>query len=136
MVLPEFEKENLDGMINSYAQNKESLDNYKKVCDEENNWIKEMFSKADIDEYTTISGLTAKVTISKKENFIDNLLITKLKELGALSAIKTVEVVDYDELENLIYNNKLDASQLNDCKTVKEIATIRINKKKGEYCTN
>ena len=131
MVLPEFEKENLDGMINSYAQNKESLDNYKKVCDEENNWIKEMFSKADIDEYTTISGLTAKVTISKKENFIDNLLITKLKELGALSAIKTVEVVDYDELENLIYNNKLDASQLNDCKTVKEIATLRINKKKG-----
>ena len=132
MVLPEFVKENLDGMINSYAQNKESLDNYKKICDEENNWIKEMFTKADIDEYTTMSGLTAKVSISKKENFIDNLLIAKLKELGALSAIKTVEVVDYDELENLIYNNKLDASQLNDCKTVKEIATLRVSKKKGD----
>lgn len=131
MVLPEFVKENLDDMINSYAQNKESLDNYKNLCDEQNNWIKEMFAKADIDEYTTLKGLTAKVSISKKENFIDNLLINKLKELGALSAIKTIEVVDYDELENLIYNNKLDASQLNDCKTVKEIATLRVSKKKG-----
>ena len=32
----------LNGLIYGYKQNKESLDNYKKICDEENKKIKEI----------------------------------------------------------------------------------------------
>ena len=59
-------------------------------------------------------------------------LIAKLKELGVVSPIKTVEVVDMDELENVIYNGWLDASELTNCKQVKEIPTLKVTKKKGE----
>ena len=37
-----------------------------------------------------------------------------------------------DELENVIYNGGLDASQLTSCKQVKEIPVLKVTKKKGE----
>ena len=44
---------------------------------------------------------------------------------------KTVEVVDMDELENVIYDGLLDASELSNCKQVKEVEVLKVTKKKG-----
>lgn len=116
----------LDGLINGYKQNKESLDNYKKITDEENAKIKQIMQANNIDTYTTLRGTQANITIQKRESFLDSKLIARLKELGITSPIKTIEVVDMDELENVIYNNKLDPRQIIDCKQVKEIVVLKV----------
>lgn len=116
----------LDGLIWSYKQNKESLDNYKKATDEQNSKIKEIMQANNISKYNTINGLQAQISIQKRESFIDSKLLAKLKELGVTSPIKTVEVVDMDELENVIYNHQLDAAELTDCKQVKEVVTLKV----------
>ena len=122
----------LDGLLWSYRQNKESLDNYKKITDEQNAKIKEILQNNNLTEFIAMNGLVAKLTTQHRETFIDNLLIAKLKELGVTSPIKTVEVVDMDELENVIYNHQLDASELTDCKQVKDILTLKVTEKKGD----
>ena len=116
----------LNGLIGSYKQNKESLDNYKKIAEEQNSQIKEIMQNNNLEEYQTLDGLKAKITVQKRESFIDDKLIAKLKELGVTSPIKTVEIVDMDELENVIYNHQLDAAELTDCKQVKEVITLKV----------
>ena len=116
----------LDGLINSYKQNKDSLDSYKELTDEQNSRIKEIMQSNNINEYCTLRGLKAKITVQKRESFIEGKLISKLKELGVTSPIKLVEQVDMDELENVIYNNQLDAKELNSCKQVKEVVTLKV----------
>jgi len=116
----------LDGLINSYKQNKESLDSYKAQTDELNAEIKKIMQDNNLKKYTTLRGITANLSIQKRESFIDSKLIAKLKALGVTSPIKTVEVVDMDELENVIYNHELDAAELTDCKEVKEILVLKV----------
>ena len=128
----ENEEQLLDDMIEYFVEQKEPLEYYKKEVDGANADIKFMMHKLNKNEFTTHMGNTAKVTTQKRESFIDDKLISKLKELGVTSPIKTVEVVDMDELENVIYNGDLDASKLTDCKQVKEVVVLKVSKKKGE----
>lgn len=116
----------LNGLIGSYKQNKESLDNYKKIAEEQNSQIKEIMQSNNLTKYVTMNGLVASISKQKRESFIDDKLIAKLKDLGVTSPIKTVEIVDMDELENVIYNHQLDAAELTDCKQVKEVITLKV----------
>jgi hypothetical protein len=105
---------------------------YKKEVDGANADIKFMMNKLGKNEFTTHKGNIAKVNIQKRESFVEDKLIAKLKELGVVTPIKTVEVVDMDELENVIYNGGLNASELTGCKQIKEIPVLKVTKKKGE----
>ena len=122
----------LKELIEVYYEDKTILDGYKKSVDKHNKQIKEIMKDYNIEEYETDNGLIAKMNIQKRESFIDEKLIAKLKELGVTTPIKTVEVVDIDELENVIYNGQLNASELTNCKQVKEVITLKVTKKKGE----
>ena len=86
-------------------------------------------------------GYVAKVSISQRESFEEDALIAKLKTLkesGNVTAaqlrklIKKKEYVDMDELESAIYNNKLDAAELETCQVIKEVVSLRISKSKKE----
>ena len=122
----------LNGLIHSYKQNKESLENYKKITEEQNTRIKELMREGNLSEYTTLDGLVAKITTQHRDSFKEDKLLLKLKELGFTSPIKTVEVIDYGELENIIYTGQLDATQLTSCKESKEVITLKVTRKKGE----
>ena len=126
------EEELLSDMINYFTEQKEPFESYKKEVDGANADIKFLMNKLGKNEFTSSWGYTAKLNIQKRESFIEDKLIAKLKELGVVSPIKTVEVVDMDELENVIYNGWLDASELTNCKQVKEIPVLKVSKKKGE----
>ena len=116
----------LNDKINDYKQNKDTLEHYKKEVEEENNIIKNIMMSENITEFSTDEGVKAKLSTQKRESFLEDKLLKKLKDLNATSAIKTVEIIDYDELENLIYNNKLDASELTDCKQIKEVLVLKV----------
>ena len=122
----------LNSTIECFYKDKQKLDYYKKETDSANKEIKEMLQKLNKTEFETDNGLVAKITTSKRESFDENRLIEKLKVLNGFTAIKTKEYVDMDELENLIYNGSIDASQLSSCKISKEIVTLKVSERKSK----
>jgi len=116
----------LDGLLRGYKQNKESLDSYKKLCDEGNQLIKDIMKTNNIEKYTSLDGIKATFSIQKRQDFDDEKLLQKIKELGFTDIIKTKEYVDMDGLENLIYNGELDGSAIADCRIIKEVETLRV----------
>ena len=128
----ENEEQFLSEMIEYYFEQKQELDELKKETENANTDIKYLMNRLDKKEFKTDLGVVAKINVQKRESFVDEKLIAKLKELKVTSPIKTVEVVDMDELENVIYNGDLDASKLTDCKQVKEVVVLKVSKKKGE----
>lgn len=125
-------EENLQELIRLFYEDKQCLDAYKKSTEEYNKEIKQGLKELGLNEFETDSGLVAKYNIQKRESFNEDLLLQKLKELGVNTAIKTKEYVDIDELENLIYNGELNASELSSCRIIKEVETLKVTKKKGE----
>ena len=119
-------KVNLDGLIEVFYDHKKELDKYKKTTDEYNKQIKSELNKLGTTEFVTESGLVAKLAIQNRESFNEDLLIAKLKELQVNEVIKTKEYVDMDALEDAIYNGKLNASELSNCKIIKTIETLRV----------
>lgn len=124
-------EENLSNLIEIFYDEKQELDKYKKSTEEYNKQIKESLNELGKTEFETESGLVAKMSTQQRESFNESKLIEKLKELNVTSPIKTIEVVDMDELENVIYNEMLDASELTPCKVIKEVITLKVSKKKG-----
>ena len=125
-------EENLENLIEQYYDFKNRADDLKKAADNYNKDIKDNFAALGISEYSTKSGFVAKITIQNRESFKEDMLVQKLKELGATTAVKTIEVPDMEEIENLIYNGKLDASKLADCKETKQVTTLKVTQKKVE----
>ena len=123
-------EENLKELIRLYYEDKQELDNYKKSVEEYNKEIKENLNELGLNEFES-DDLLAKITIQKRESFNEPKLIEKLLELGYKEIINLVPVIDYDKLEDFIYNRKIDASDLSEFKEVKEVMTLKVSKKKG-----
>lgn len=123
-------EENLKELIRLFYEDKQNLDKYKKLTDEYNQEIKDAMKELGINEFNTDNGLVAKITIQNRESFIEDNLINKLKELQLPEIIKTKEYVDMDALEDAIYNGKLNASELTNCREIKQVVTLKVSKKK------
>lgn len=118
----------LNELIPAYYQNKERLDNYKKLVDRQNREIKRIMED---DKVVETGGYKATLSISKRVDVNEEKLIDVLKNNGITDAIKTKEYVDMDTLESLIYNNKINLDVLNligDCRSEKEVRTLRVTK--------
>lgn len=94
--------------------------------------MKKQLVELEITEYDTGNN---KITFNDtvKESFDIPKTVEKLKELGANWLIKTVEVVDIDELETSIFNGELDATQFKDCVVTSVSKTLRFSKG-GKKC--
>ena len=122
----------LNNTIRMFYDDKQQLDYYKKATDKSNKEIKELMQQLDTGEFETDNGLIAKMTISERESFNEPSLIEKLKEIDKSDAIDLVEVINWDKIEDMIYNGKLDASILAPYKKVKQVITLNVKEKKGE----
>lgn len=122
----------LDTIIRQFFDKKNVADSCKKEADKYNSEIKDLMAKMNIDTYANTDGLQAKITVQKRESFDEPKLIEKLIDMECKDCINLVPVVDYDKLEDLIYNGKLDASKITDCKQIKEVVTLKVVQKKGE----
>lgn len=122
----------LNSTIECFYEDKQLADKYKKSAEEYNKEIKQLMSTINKDEFETDSGLIAKISVQKRESFIEEALLQKIKELKVPGIIKTKEYVDMDLLEDAIYNEKLDASELTTCRKIQEVVTLKVSKKKGK----
>lgn len=121
--------EKLKEIVPKFFKNKKSMDDLKKIVDDANTKIKQIMSeeqleKIDIDNYSVSCSITV------KSNFIDEMLIEKLKELKAGYLIKTKEYVDTELLETAIYNGKINPEDIMDCQTTTETLRLTVKEKK------
>ncbi len=121
----------LDTLVERYGNLKGEMDSYKKQVDADNKDIKNLMSSLGMDEFES-ENYTAKYSVSVSENFDEDKLISKLQNLDIEGLIVMKPTVDMTALENAIYNGKVDAADLADCKVRKETPRLNIYKKKKE----
>lgn len=120
---------NLDTLIPTYAENKAMLDDYKKICDDENKQIKELMEEGS---YET-GGWKATKSIQHRETMNEDKLLELLRKAGfsQSSIIKTKEYVDMDELESAIYKGLIEKDillEIDKCRESKEVVTLKVTK--------
>ena len=129
--------ESLDILIPRYAQNKQELDDYKKICDRENAQIKASMKALGKTEYP-VGDYVAKYSVQQRENMNEDVLISLFTSVPAFvhmdtvyNIVKTKPYIDFDALEKALYNNELSDSllaDLNKAREVKEVVTLRVSK--------
>ena len=134
------EEVNLEELITKYADDKEQLDSWKKVCDEENSKIKDVMVKDDAlcteggKKWVKQCGsVIATVTMKKKETVNEDKLLSIIQLMGIPGIIKTKEYVDMEALEAAMYRGELNKDQLlqlDTCREVKFSPELRISKAK------
>ena len=124
---------NLDTLIPQYAENKSILDDYKKICDEENKQIKELMT----DSKYEAGGYVATKVIQKRDSIDEDKLLEVMKKhrlmAEAHGIIKTKEYVDVEALEMVMYKGLIDKKilmEIDKCRSTKEVVTLRISKSK------
>ena len=128
-------KTTLIDLIDVFGEHKALQDKYKNLCDTENKEIKEIMAKHKLDDYTT-DNYSAKYYVSKRESFNTEKALEIVKRAGIDKCVKTIEVLDEDVLESMLYNEEIPAivvEELAECTTSKDIPTLKVTaKKKGE----
>lgn len=127
----------LDELIPQYAENKNELDSYKKICDRENAQIKELMAKLPDKSYEA-GGYRATYSVSKRENFREDDLISLFTSVPSFtgiadkySIVKTKPYIDFDALEKALYDEALSNEQMLDldkARETKDVVTLRITK--------
>lgn len=110
-----------------YFAQKSQMDLIKKEVDKENAEIKNIMAESGITEIIS-EDIRASYSVSTRQDFVEEALIAKLKEMKVRGVIKKKEYVDMEALENAIYNGNINAAELAPCQTIKEVATLRVNK--------
>jgi hypothetical protein len=126
--------ESLEELIPRYALNKQELDNYTKICKEENEQIKSHLVELGQDEYSA-GGYKVKRIVAVKEAMNEAKLLEVLRQNGLDIAIKTKEYVDMNVLEAYLYNNMPStelARQIESCRTTTETVQLRLSKEKAK----
>lgn len=127
----------LDELVTQYGMNKAELDGYKKLCDKENKEIKKIMKDYALQIYKT-DDYKVTYNVQQRESLNEEILIPILNAgvSSDLGIVKVKEYVDFDALENAIYNDLIPREvilEMNKAKETKEVETLRISKiKKGE----
>lgn len=134
----------LDELIPAYAQNKQEMEDYKKICDEQNKAIKECMNEQELSE-ATVGNWTAKITVQHREKMNEDTLLAVLDtsvvkdENGYnvnprdLDIIKSKEYVDMDTLESAIYKGLIPTDvlmKMDSCRETTDICTLKVTKAK------
>lgn len=120
----------LGKLIDEYGRLKAMADTYKKEAEDCNKIIKTRMASGNLEEE---KGTAYKVNyyVQKRESINEDKALEILKKAGIVRCVKTVEVLDSDELEKMLYNGELPAgviSDLNTCRTVKEVPALKVSK--------
>ena len=126
--------EDLDVLIPQYASNKAEMDSYKKLCDKDNAKIKSIMKNFVVDKYET-KDYKASYIVSHRETINEEMLLEIAHNHGISEIIKTKEYIDFDALENALYNDRIPKDvvlEMDKAKEVKQVISLRVDKKKKE----
>lgn len=120
----------LGKLIDDYGRLKAMADSYKKEAEDCNKLIKTRMKMEDLEEE---KGSTYRVNyyVQKRESMNEDRALEILKKAGINRCVKTLEVLDSDELEKMLYNGEIPANvinELNTCRTVKEVPALKVSR--------
>ena len=100
---------NIMKLMPEYVEVKQAYDNYKKKEAELNKQIKEAMAETELDKWSweTDKGIVEYSTRQSDEYDEEALLDYLHKHKEFTSCIKTKEYIDQNELENILYNEKV-----------------------------
>lgn len=122
----------LETMVEMYGKNKATLDELKKVCDKDNKKIKAMMVEGNHSDFKS-EHYIAKYYESERTSFDSEKALAILKRAGINQCVKTVEILDEDVFESMLYNDEIPIEilpDLNSCREVKKIPTLKISERK------
>lgn len=125
-------KSKLSNLVETYANEKNILEDYKKRVDNYNLQIKDLMSDLEIED-VDCGDYNAKIIIQNRVTMDEDKLLSVLKTHGVDKAIRTREYVDMDILESMLYNNELPKNivrHIGKCKNEKQVKTLRVTKNK------
>lgn len=135
--------EALKDLISRFYVDKTKADTYKKSAEAMNKEIKTIMTKDESlivqdskkrnNRIFETDDLVAEYYETVTEDMNQEALLEFLKEKGYKKAIKKIEIVDMDALENLIYNKKIsteDQIEMGKFTTEKSVAKLVVRKKK------
>ena len=114
-----------------YASMKADADKFKKAAEDLNKNIKQVMTDNNLDKYSA-SGFTVTKVVTNKESMNEQKLLQVAKKYN-IPAIKTVEVIDMDALENFLYHTDVSDEIMEDlakCKSKTEVIQLRIKEEK------
>ncbi len=124
------ELKTLDALIPQYAANKREKDSYEKLCAAENTQIKAIMQDFAVQHYEA-GGYKAVYSIQRRESVDEEVLLEIAHQYGIKEIIETKEHINFDALENAIYNGRIPESvvlEMDAATEVKEIPTLKITK--------
>lgn len=111
--------------VTRYAE----LTNFIKKLEEEkdalNKELKQYMKEGGI---TSVSDdvFTVNYFVQERSTTLVDKMVQRLKDLGHEKAVKLVEVPNEETVQELIYNGKISAAQLEDCIQVKKIDVLKL----------
>lgn len=127
----------LEELIDKYGFNKNELDSYKAICDEDNKKIKDMMANANLKNYNT-DKYKATYIVSDRTT-IDEVRLIGIVHMNnlpdSLGIIKTREYIDEDALESAIYEGEISEEvmkQISECMIKKEVVSLKLTRQKGD----
>lgn len=127
-------KKELKELIDQFAENKSLKEDYDKLCKRDNQKIKDIMGKYGLDTFDS-EDYTAKYYSQNKESFDAELAVKILKQNGITNCIKTVEVLDDEMLESMLYNNEIPeivVTELGACTSTNTTWALKVSKRKKE----
>lgn len=125
------EERELNSVIECFYADKQQADKYKKSADKYNKEIKDTMDNMNIKEFEG-DNLVAKITVQKRESFNDAKLLEILEKYKEKipGLIVMQPTVDMDKLEDAIYNELINASELQPSRQIKEVVTLKVTERK------
>ena len=131
----------LDTLIPQYAANKSELDNYKKICDNENAKIKSIMTDFVVSNYEA-GGYKASCSVQQRESVNEEILLSLFQTVPSFAKlqdkyeiVKNKPYIDFDALEKALYDGAVSDEQIADidkAREVKEVVTLRVTKIKNK----
>ena len=131
------EEKNLKKTIDSLAEEKTQKTKLENSIKSKGDFVKSKFKELKVDEYYG-DNYRAYLQYSNKIDMDEDKVIEILKEnckkADLKDVIKTKEYVDFDALENLIYNGGIEAQKLEPAQSVKTTVSLytKVIKKEKE----
>lgn len=108
--------EDFDVVVKRYYENNANLKSLKKVVEKDSDTIKTFLLSNDNEDSEKIAysvdGINANITKITKNTMDEEPLIEYLKKLNIPGVLKTKIIIDEEALEDAIYHNMIDATQL------------------------
>lgn len=111
--------------INTFEKINSEIKKLEKVSKPMSEEIKNYFKENNITSADT-DTCTANLSVITSENYIEFLLIQKLKELGREDLIELKETVNFANLEREIYEGHINGNELVSCKNVNHTYRLTI----------